>query len=374
MNTEKISPIARDKRFSSKMRVVSVLCVAVATAGGLVLTKTATARPTHPAPCVTRDLATLGGLFGIATGANSRGDVVGTADDVVGVSHPVLWRNGVPERLDVAVTAALPVDVNSRGDVLGLGRTADGPVGWLFSHGRTVLLRTSGDGIAEPTAINDMGLIAGALTENQNEEEHEVAGGQGEDERAALWRSPDALPQVLPPLPGDQGGRALSVDGLGRVGGVSEGAKFTPVIWDAQGVPRAMPTLGGGYGAVRGFGADGTAIGDSVTSDGSDHPVMWRPDGQIVDLGLPEGATSAQASGFLQNGFIIGTAQTTGSHGGMVSQAVRWTSAGKPEPLSASGGGESDALVSAAVDATTLVGHGLDADGGRHPLIWQCGK
>ena len=111
---------------------------------------------------------------------------------------------------------------------------------------------------------------------------------------------------------------------------------FRPVVWDQAGKPHELPGLGGGYGIVRAFGPGGMAVGDVVAKDGTDHAVMWDASGRITDLGLPQGSRTAQATGVLPGGVVVGTAQVPAPGGGVVTQAVRWPAAGNPQPLTGS--------------------------------------
>jgi uncharacterized membrane protein len=377
MDPEKISPITTDQNRRSHRKLYALLCAGTVLAGGVAIARASLAQPALPS-CSMQDLPTLGGLFGAATGANGVGDIVGTADDAGGHARPVAWRGSAIRRLAVTLDSATPVAVNGSGTVIGFGRSGEDPVGWVWSQGNTILLRALGDGAADPVAINDSGVIVGALTENQNEEEQH--GGQqtasvaqegfeqGEDERAAVWSSPGGLPQLLPALPGDAGSRALAVDPSGRVGGVSEGSQFSPVVWDPTGAVRALPTLGGGYAVVRGFGRDGVIVGDAVDTHGVQYAVRWTPDGHVIRLPMPPGARSAQVSRILPDGSVIGIVQAR-DNGVLVSQAMRWPPQREAQRLGDAGAA---AAALAWVGNGVIAGHRLDADGGRHPVQWHC--
>ena len=378
MDPEKISPIATVRGWRSHRKLYAWLCAGVVLAGGAAAARAASDRSAAAPACAMQDLPTLGGLFGSATAANGVGDIVGTAEDAGGRTRPVAWRGSAVRRLEVAVDFATPVAVNGSGTVIGFGRSGDDPVGWVWSRGSTVLLRGLGDGVADPVAINDSGVIVGALTENQNEEEEhggqkpdsegQEAFEQGEDERAAVWSSSGGLPRLLPALAGDSGSRALTVDASGRVGGVSEGAQFTAVIWDPTGAVRALPSLGGGYAVVRGFGRDGVIVGDAVDARGVQHAVQWTPDGRIARLPMPPGGRSAQVSRILPDDSVIGIVQVR-DNGVTVAQAMRWPPRREAQRLGEAGGA---AAAVAWAGNGVIAGHRLDADGGRHPVQWHC--
>jgi uncharacterized membrane protein len=330
--------------------------------------------PATALSCAMRHLPTLGGPYGNATAGAANGDVAGIADDTAGVPRAVLWRAGKPQQIHTGVAGSVPAGLNAHGEVVGNSPDGQNTVGWLWSRHRIIWLRGLRDLSALPAAISDRGVVVGALeTTEGTPAEGDNKPGTSENEQAAVWRSPSGPPRMLAPLPGDQGAHAFAVDGSGRIGGVSEGARFRPVVWDLAGRPHPLPGLGGGYGIVRAFGPGGVAVGDAVAKDGSDHAVMWDAKGRTTDLGLPAGSRTAQASGVLPGGVVVGTAEVRAPGGGVRSHAVRWPAAGHPQLL---GGPESpdQSAVAAAVPAQTAVGYGTDAKGGRHPMMWRCGR
>lgn len=327
-----------------------------------------------PVSCTIRDFPTLGGLYGNAIAAAANGDVVGLADDTAGVPRAVMWRAGKPRQIRTGIAGSVPAGLNAKGDVVGSGPDgADNTLGWVWSGHRTVRLRGTAERTPLPAAISDGGVVVGALESSEGTPgEGGGTAGTAEDEQAAVWRSPTAAAQMLAPLSGDQGAHAYAVADDGRIGGVSEGASFRPVVWNLAGRPHQLPGLGGGYGIVRAFGPGGVAVGDAVAKDGSDHAVMWAVDGRITDLGLPAGSRTAQATGVLPGGVVMGTAEVRVPGGGARAAAVRWPAAGQPQLL----GGQNNpgqTVVAGAASARTAVGYRTDAKGGRHPVMWRCG-
>jgi YD repeat-containing protein len=319
--------------------------------------------------CTSQDLPTLGGRYGNATAAASNGDVVGVASDTAGTAHAVLWRAGKLQRIRTGLAGSVPAGINAHGDVVGNSPDGENTVGWVWSGQQTVRLRGVGELAALPAAISNSGIIAGAL------EPTEGTPGEGgnkpdtpEDEQAAMWLSPTSPAQMLAPLPGDQGAHAFAVGAHGQIGGVSEGAVFRPVVWDQAGKPHPLPGLGGGYGIVRAFGPGGVAVGDVVAKDGTDHAVMWDAAGRLTDLGLPAGSRTAQATGVLPGGVVVGTARVPAPGGGVLTQAVRWPKPGQPQLLA----GQGPDVVAGAAPARAAVGYRADAKGGRHPVMWRC--
>jgi uncharacterized membrane protein len=328
------------------------------------------ATPPAVARCGVQALGTLGGRFGNAVAVNRQGVAVGTADDASGVAHPVMWSGTTPQRLATGLSGSLPLAVNAVGQVIGTGvdAKAGGPRGWTWVQGHITFLQVRGHRVAWPEAINDHGVIVGVLSPDESVADEAEMAAEDENEWAAIWPSPSSEPVVLSPLRGDQGAHAFAVDGKGRVGGISQGDTTTPVVWDAAGQPHALPTLGGGYGIVRGLSDSGVAVGDAVRADGADHAVIWDAAGRITDLGLPEGARSAKANAVLPDGVTFGTAELP-VPGGWRVQAVRWAAPGAVQVLPSPAGSAANAA-----DATTVAGYRADGAGGRHPALWRCGR
>jgi hypothetical protein len=241
--------------------------------------------PADMAGCRAESLRLLpGGNYGTATSA-AGGHVVGVAGDALGRARPVVWRQNSPDAINAGLVASVPADVNSRGDVVGTGTDpkTGAPVGWFWSGGRTIRLPAPEDQTALPAAINGRGVIVGVVVEVEDASDEP---NDNENEQPAVWRSPAAAPVLLAPLKGDQGGHAFAMSPQGLIGGVSEGDRFTPVMWDAAGRLRALPNLGGGWGAVRAFDSTGTPVGESAVASGDVHLVKWDAAGTIHDLGL----------------------------------------------------------------------------------------
>jgi hypothetical protein len=360
--------------------IVAAITVPVVVAGAAVAASSGTSAPTAAtaapaiASCTVGHLPTLGGQYGNVTAAASNGDIVGIAYDASGVPQPVLWRAGKAEQIHTGLAGSVPAGLNSQGYVVGNSPNGEDTIGWVWSQGRLVRLQGTGQRHALPAAISNQDVVAGALESSEGTPgEGDNKPNTSEDEQAAVWRSPTSPPQVLPPLSGDHGAYAFAVAGDGRTGGVSEGTRFHPVVWDVSGTPQALPGLGGGYGAVRAFGPGGVTVGDAVAADGSDHAVMWDAAGRITDLGLPPGSHTARATGVLPSGVVVGTADMPAPGGGTLTEAVRWAAAGQPQLLTGPAGLEQN-VVAGAATAQTAVGYQADAKGGRHPVIWRCGR
>jgi hypothetical protein len=369
------------RRISLRTVTIAATVSASALAIGAVTVAASPGGASHPTParisCITRYLPTLGGSYGNITAAAANGDAVGLADNAAGAAQPVVWRGGKVQWIPTGLAGSVPSGVNAHGDVVGNSPDGENTLGWFWSGHRTVRLKGTrlkslGTLAPLPAAISNDDIIVGALVTTEGlPNEGGNTRGISENEQAAVWRSPASRPRVLSPLPGDQGAHAFAVTAGGRAGGVSEGSRFRPVIWDRSGKPHALAGLGGGYGIVRAFGPGGVAVGDVVATDGTDHPVMWASRGRLTDLGLPAGSRTAHATGVLPDGVVVGTAQMPAPGGGVLSQAVRWSVAGQPQLLGGQKGLE-QTVVADAASAQTAVGYRTDARGGRHPAMWRC--
>jgi hypothetical protein len=149
-----------------------------------------------------------------ATGVNARGVVVGELD-------------GVP---------------TARGFVIanGVGQFLPSPVA------SSALLHWD----CHPTAINDLGTIAGwcELLEQQADPNNFTQ----LDQRAAIWIGPPYVIVLLPRLPGGSQQEALGINNLGQVFGLYQvpGDQFTTTVgrafeWDVLSGMRAVPVLTG---------------------------------------------------------------------------------------------------------------------------------
>ena len=326
--------------------------------------------------CAARDLGTLGGPHGNAVAASTNGLVAGIADDAGGASHPVLWRDGHVEQINTGLPGSVPRAVNAAGTVVGVGvdPATGGTVGWYWSKGGAGRLQGLGDRSAMPAAISDDGRIVGALFEDDDLEDQHKTPGRDEAEVAALWQTPTSAPQPLAPLAGDEGSHAYAIDHRGRVGGVSEGEKFTAVVWDTSGAPHGLSSLGGTWAIVRGFNRAGGVVGDATLADGADHAVAWSPAGQPSDLGVVGGGRDSVAVGVLGQGAIAGHAQARQRGGGTRTQAVLWSGASNAQVLPSldRGSGRDPVAAATGAGANRAVGYSEDQIGNRRPVEWQC--
>lgn len=119
--------------------------------------------------------------------------------DADGKTRPLVWHDGAVTVLEApGGVQAVAVDVNSRGDVVGITQDESTPNhGVLWRGGQVIDLPVlPGGDWAAPTAINDSGLIVGYGTD-------------GQDIHAAVWST--GSPQSVKDL-GGMGGSAYLTD------------------------------------------------------------------------------------------------------------------------------------------------------------------
>ena len=107
--------------------------------------------------------------------------------------------------------------------------------------------------------------------------------------------------------------------------------------------------------------ADGTTIAGSIGAHGATRAFRWTEAGGLVELGLLEGGTSADAYGVSGSGAVI-VGRSVGA--GNLSTAVRWTEAGEAESLGTLAGGNRSTAYGVSGDGTVIVGESSSATSG----------
>src|SRR4051812_41994484 len=323
------------------------------------------------APCVPKELPTLGGSQGSALAVSSNGLVAGFADDGSGNPQPVLWTGGAAQKIVTGLTNVSPTGVNARGEVVGVGVDPSDldQVGWQWRSGKLTRLRTLTGTVALPSAISDTGRIVGALASDDDGAANPTSGEA--PEQAASWASAAAPPSILAALPGDVGAHAYGVNGKGVVVGSSQASDhFTPVVWDNGGKVTELPALGGAWGIARAIDDTGTAVGSAVASTGEPQALTWDVGRHPTPHGKA-GGRRTQGTG-LVHGRAVGTTEVRGADGVDRPQAVLFDAAANAStlpPLS----GDPGAGVTAAADSTGVaVGFSSGSSASRKPMIWTC--
>jgi probable HAF family extracellular repeat protein len=188
---------------------------------------------------VINELPTLGGANGQATDVNSRGQVVGWAENAVEdqtcVAPQALLYNGVvwgPRKGEIRALPPLPGDsvslaavINERGQVAGQSGPCINPNGFLngvflphgviWDQGRTISLGSLGGTQATfPYNINNRGQVVGQSNLTGDVVFH-----------AFLWQK--GVMADLGVLPGDADSAAFGVNDLGQAVGWSVGPNFS---------------------------------------------------------------------------------------------------------------------------------------------------
>ena len=149
-------------------------------------------------------------------------------------------------------------------------------------------------------ACNATGVVVG---------EHGLENPMGR--RAFVWTEARGF-RTLPPLPGDSQAWANAVAADGRVAGASTGLghRVTPVVWDTNGVPRALSVVAGRDAEV--FAFRGAVIaGGTRTDDAPAHEdaFVGPVGGPYRRLGSVEPGTHSRALGVNAAGTVVGYAE-----------------------------------------------------------------
>jgi|HubBroStandDraft_6_1064221.scaffolds.fasta_scaffold23584_2 probable HAF family extracellular repeat protein len=165
--------------------------------------------------------------------------------------------------------------------------------------------------------INDLGQVVG-FAENGTSDTTcaTVTPSQLLRFEAVIW-GPDGKARELSPLAGDTVGYGFSINNLGQaigVSGVCGNTRVPPitpgknaphaVLWDKDGKPANLGSLGGGgFNIPGGINDRGEVAGASLAKDGTVHPFLWTRETGMQDLGGFSGAivTGIPCCGTLNN-------------------------------------------------------------------------
>jgi probable HAF family extracellular repeat protein len=274
-------------------------------ATGIVVGGSPRAADPFPTPFVWRDgsMQPLPSPSGAATGVDSTGRrIVGETGN-----GATLWIDGVVSPLPSTAAAwSTAAAVNDQGVVVG----AAGPgladaLATIWSNGQATLLGAlEGDVFSRAWGINAHGTVVGI---SRNAERRP---------RAFIYR--DGTMRALPTPSGFSNAQASAISDAGLVTGVAsdgDSASERAIVWQADGRPQVLGTLGGSISRATGRRAinnRGDVVGESTTPDGTLHGFLWR-DGTMVDLNtlLPPGTAAevTRALAISDNGWIAATAR-----------------------------------------------------------------
>ena len=291
------------------------------------------------AQCVRRyelvDLGTLGGVYSYGNGINELGWVAGsgaTQSQTNGLAQTAfLWFGGGPlldlgtlgghDCPDCSSEAGGPnlwgesalisetekADPNGE-DFCGFG-THRQCLGAVWRNWSLKALEPfPGGHNSQAYWLNDFGQVAGFAETNYKDSTCSTGTpNQVLRFEAAIWNSNREI-RTLPPLQGDTVGFAFGINNRGQAVGTSglcSNVSLPPneqpagphaVLWDADGTPINLGTLGGTFNLATSINERGDVAGNAQSAqDGNVHPFLWTKDAGIQDLGAYPGAFSTVA-------------------------------------------------------------------------------
>jgi probable HAF family extracellular repeat protein len=280
------------------------------------------------------------------TALNDAGLVIGQSIGAAVVdTHAYAWtRSGGLVALNLGGQPSTAVALNQNGQVVGKSRTAAGGgdgFSWTAAGGMVDL------GGFFPVAVNDNGLVAGAIGPH-----------------AGAWSSSGGLID-LGTLPGDDTSTAMFVSANGEIVGTSS-ANGNPHVfaWTAGGGMVNIGSLGGGFINPVAVNASGQIVGYAYTSgNAAVDAFSWTPGGTIQDLGTLGGADT-RAVGVNSSGVVIGTS---------AGHAFAWTAAGGIVDLGTLGGSVS--VPTDINDNGRVTGWStLSGNTASHAAVWNLGS
>jgi uncharacterized membrane protein len=183
-----------------------------------------------------------------------------------GYAIPFLRHNGITKALPVpsGCDDLEHVALNEKGQAVAIvGDTGQWEHCLLWENGKMRVLE-GGQAMRFARDMSEDGTIVG--------EAHASLGNQAivlRDGRCANLRAPKGL----------LSDSASCINSKGVIAGTCETERFDarPVVWDAQGVPTELPTLGGTNCAIGDINDAGVIVGVSEDTEWRNHAVMWTP-------------------------------------------------------------------------------------------------
>jgi probable HAF family extracellular repeat protein len=287
-------------------------------------------QPEHKAHYTVKDLGTLGGAYSFGYGINKLGVVSGGAATVSQTDFvsqtAFLWDKDLHVvNLGTLGGAACPGcsseagGPNAWGESAIISETANPAFGGedfcafgthrqclaaIWKNGAMIALSPlHGGHNAQAYWINDEGELIG-FAENGTADSTCATATPFQQLRfeAVIWGQ-DGKSRELRPLNGDTVGYGLGINSLGQAIGVSglcgntRVPPITPgsnaphaVLWDKDGTPIYLGSLGGGFTVPAGINNRGEVAGASLAKDGTVHPFLWSRETGMEDLGAFSGA------------------------------------------------------------------------------------
>jgi probable HAF family extracellular repeat protein len=258
-------------------------------------------------------------------------DAVNNAGQVTGV----LFRSGTPAPPPHAFFWSATDGLTDIGP--GLTTESIGDSGTVVGHqiGGQSFLWTPADGMRLLSSLPGGAPFGGsqpALARDVNASGQVLAESLDPRNRAFVY-NPDGTLRVLP-LPAEAGGLPLSdvtVVTLSNRGDAAGWIRFSnggastnqAVVWPAEGGFRLLDDLPGGivFSQADVVNSRGQVSGSGI-AEGGQRPVIWQPDGRIVDLGLLPGKKFGGTAGINDAGEVAGWSSDEDS---LTSRAFVWT-------------------------------------------------
>jgi uncharacterized membrane protein len=318
---------------------------------------TAAAPPAGPKNCKVTRLPTDGAKKALVTAGDPSGHWLVGRTYPQGPSRPfVVWKDGkLVATGETSGEDQSLEDINTKGVAVGYSFDP-GVRPYSYRNGKVTAMA---GGEAVPTAINDAGVVVGAV-------------GPLYEGRPVRWKSVTAEPDRLPVPAGTEYGTATDIDEDGTILGTvsAKNKEATGYLWLADGSTRRMPLpVVDGVKSTMFWPAairNGVVVGRSVTDAGDSRTFAYFR--YRLDTGryerLPEG--SGDPARVAANGWVLGEAQ----------RPVVTTDKGVTTmlPKYAKAKGRQDYLVSSFSDDGKVVGgYAIGDDIQNQPLMWRCG-
>jgi len=240
---------------------------------------------------------------------NNQGQVVGYGDTPTG-THGFVWdlASGITDLDDLpgGQDFSTANDINDAGQIVGVSDTVTGQRGVLWdTDGSRLVLGDLPGGLdhSEAVAINSQGQIAGTS---------KSAAGP----RPFIWDAVNGM-QDLGNLPGMTTAATYDMNNASEVVGVvSDGNILTAFKWNATTGMQDLGDLPTGSLHVSyayAINDDGFVAGRGNITEG-DRAVLWRPDGEMLDLGIITNGINSYANDINQYGQIVGDVTAAGGH------------------------------------------------------------
>jgi len=214
------------------------------------------------------DLGTLGGPQSCAFDINDLGQIVGSADPPVGISHPTIWNNAVPTDLGTLGTLGGEARaINNNGQVVGLliASSSNFPMFLWDSVNGMQNLGHFGSGLTSTRAndINDDGIITGR------------GSGSLSAFEAFVWEN--GVFTGLGDLAGI-GSQANGINNNGQVVGQTLISLFErhAFVWDSENGMQDQGSLSGAHSEGFAINNLGQIVGEVFTFAGLHLPVVWK--------------------------------------------------------------------------------------------------